>query len=291
MNPSPVRAVFGKAKILSLACVLSALCVPSVASAEAASPEVSKAESYAAEAFQAYQKKDYQEAVVLYMKSLEAAPSADVVFNLAKIYDSKLNDRELAMRFYRRYIADPGADPERVRVANTRLAELRELEVAASEKPAAVPVAAAAANGGEQKAPPSAQSGPSPADQKPAAQKSGGLTGVQWAGVATGIVGLGGIAVGTIFGLSAKSDSDAAKKDCDGNACSTQAGVDAANDAATKADISTVAFIAGGALTTLGVVLLVSGGSSGPAERDTALLRVAPYVGSGSFGTQVSGRF
>src|SRR5262249_2187183 len=150
MNPSTTTEVFGKAKILALACTLSLATVPSVASAEAASADVSRSESYAAEAFEAYQKKDFQGAVVLYMKALEAAPSADVLFNLAKIYDTKLNDRPLAMSFYRRYIADPGAEPERVRTANARLAELRELEAAANEKPAAAsPAAAAAAGSGE----------------------------------------------------------------------------------------------------------------------------------------------
>jgi hypothetical protein len=114
---------------------------------------------------------------------------------------------------------------------------------------------------------------------------------MQWAGIATGLVGLGGLAVGTVFGLSAKSDADIANQECDGNACRSQAGVDAANDASNKANVSTVAFIAGGALTTIGVVLLLSGGSSAPAQHDTAHLRLSPYVGQGSLGTQVSGRF
>src|SRR4051794_22780210 len=103
MNPSPVTEVFGMAKMLALVGALSLAAVPSVANAEPASPDVTRAESYAADAFAAYEKKDYQEAVVLYLKALEAAPSADVLFNLAKIYDTKLNDRQLAMSFYRRY--------------------------------------------------------------------------------------------------------------------------------------------------------------------------------------------
>jgi tetratricopeptide (TPR) repeat protein len=287
----------GRGKVLAFACALSvSLAVaPSTARAEAGTADVSRAETYAAEAFDAYQKKDYQEAVVLYLKALEASPSADVLFNLAKIYDTKLNDRELAMSFYRRYIADPGADPQRVRTANTRLAELRELEVAAKEKPVGVVAGTAAAggSGADQKGQPAAGSEPSgsAADQKSSPKADRGLSGMQWAGIATGLVGLGGVAVGTVFGLSAKSDADTAKQECDGNDCRSQAGVDAANDASSKANISTVSFIAGGALTAIGVVLLLSGGSSGPAERDTAHLRIAPYMGPGSLGTQVSGRF
>src|SRR5947207_14588639 len=188
MNPSPITEVFGKAKILALACILAFATVPSVANAQAASADVSRAEGYAAEAFEAYQKKDYQGAVVLYLKALEAAPSADVLFNLAKIYDTKLNDRQLAMSFYRRYIADPGAEPERVRTANTRLAELRELEATANEKPAATTPATAAASGGgaDQKNPPGANGGgPSGTGEKtlPPAADRGGLSGLQWAGI------------------------------------------------------------------------------------------------------------
>lgn len=269
-----------RASILALACGLSLAALSSVANAEAASADVSRAESYADEAFEAYQKKNYQDAVVLYLKSLEAAPSADVIFNLAKIYDTKLNDRELAMSFYRRYIADPGAEPERVRLANTRLGELRELEMAAREKPAATPAATPESKRDEDR-----KALPPPAERR-------GLTGVQWAGIATGIVGLGGVAVGTVFGLNARSNADTAKEDCVGNDCRTQRGVDAAKDGAREADISTVAFIAGGALTAVGVILLVvGGGSSAPPERDSARLFVSPYAGPGSLGTQVSGRF
>lgn len=286
MNPSTSTEVFGMAKILILAAAIGVASVPVTARAEPAAPasaDVSRAENYAAQAFEAYSNKDYQEAVVLYLKALEAAPSADVLFNLAKIYDTKLNDRELAMKFYRRYIADPGAEPERVRIANTRLAELRELEVAASEKPAPVATSTTApqSNGSDQ-------------EQKhlPAAEPRSGLSGMQWAGLATGLVGLGGVAVGAVFGLSAKSDADTAKKECDGNDCRTQRGVDAAEDASSEATISTVSFIAGGALTVLGTVLLVAGGSSGgPAERDTGRLHITPYAGQGSLGTQISGRF
>jgi tetratricopeptide (TPR) repeat protein len=251
---------------------------PALAQEAAPSADVSRAEDYAAQAFEAYSRKDYQEAVVLYLKALEASPSADILYNLAKIYDTKLQDRELAMKFYRRYIADPGAEPERVRAANARLAELRDLETAAADKPA-------------QSTPAVAPKATEDRDEKrlPPADDRGGLTGMQVAGLATGLVGIGGVVMGTVFGLSAKSDADVAKQDCNGNDCTTQRGVDAAEDASTKATISTVAFIAGGALTALGTVLLISGSRS--PERDTASLRLAPYAGPGSLGTQLSGRF
>jgi hypothetical protein len=286
MNPIRIMEAVGKAKLFALITALSCVAAPEVAMAQEEPTDVSRAESFASKAFDAYQKKDYQEAVVLYLKAFEVAPSADVLFNLARIYDTKLNDRELAMSFYRRYIADPGADPQRVRTANTRLAELRELELAARDKPAVVPPVQA--QGGNGQAQPYRGNEPNTA---PSPAEHHGLSGVQWAGIATGVVGLSGLAVGTVFGLGAKSKADTAKQECDGNDCHSQSGVDAAKDASTKADVATVAFIAGGALTVVGTILLVAGGSSASPERDTASFRIAPYAGPGTLGTQLSGRF
>jgi tetratricopeptide (TPR) repeat protein len=269
--------------VLFAALLATAAAAPSPAQAEESvvSQDVSRAESYAAEAFEAYSRKDYEEAVVLYLKALEASPSPDILYNLAKIYDTKLKDRDLAMKFYRRYIADPGADPDRVRSANARLAELRELEVAAADQPATA-----------MKPPTSAKPTARERDQRrlPPPDERGGLTGLQVAGLATGLVGVGGVAVGAVFGLSAKSDADVAHEDCEGNSCSTQRGVDAAEEASSKAMISTMAFAAGGVLTAVGTILLVSA-SRAPAERDAASVKIGPLAGPTALGTQLSGRF
>jgi len=259
--------------------IVSARISPALAQETAASNDVARAESYAAEAFEAYNRKDYTEAVVLYMKALEASPSADILYNLAKIYDTKLKDRELAMKFYRRYIADPGAEPERVRQANSRLAELRELETAAS-----APAPAAGGKAGPKTADAAGEARKLPPDQ------GAGLSTLQIAGLVTGLVGIGSLAVGTVFGLAAKSDADTAKELCNGNDCVDQSGVEAAKDASKKATISTVSFVAGGALTVVGAVLLVSGSRTTP-EHDTAGLSFTPYFGPGSLGTNVSGRW
>ena len=255
--------------------------LPARADDSATPPDVARAESYAEEAFEAYTRKDYTEAVVLYLKALEAAPSSDIIYNLAKIYDTKLKDRELAMKFYRRYIADPGADPERVREANERLAELRALEAAASEKPALAI---------QRQAPQQGSAGQPDQRRLPPPDRKSGLSGQQAAGIVTGLIGLGGLGVGTVFGLSAKADADTANEQCDGNDCRTTSGVEAAEDASRKATISTVAFAAGGALTLLGTVLLVTGSNASP-ERDSASLRFVPYAGPGSLGTHLSGRW
>ena len=70
---------------------------------EPANSEIARAEAFATEAFEAYERKEYEQAVALYRKALEASPSADIIYNLARIYDSKLKDRQRAVEFYRRY--------------------------------------------------------------------------------------------------------------------------------------------------------------------------------------------
>jgi hypothetical protein len=67
-------------------------------------------------------------------------------------------------------------------------------------------------------------------------------------------VGVVGIGVGTIFGLSAMSKHDDANAKCPG-ACSDQAGVELWNDARTAGNISTIGFVVGGVGLATGAIL------------------------------------
>ncbi len=232
--------------------------------------DVAEAERYAAEAYDAYERHDYPGAVSLYLQALRIAPSAGVLYNLARIYDAKLRDRELAANFYRRYITDPGADAEHVRIANERLLALRELAV--SEAAASRP-------------PPQAQPLPTAAHER--ARR---LSSLQISGLATGALGLAGIGVGIAYGLSAKSDADVAKGMCNGDACRTQRGVDAAHDASNAATVATACFAAGGALVALGTGFLVFGGH-GSAEADAAGVHFTPYASARGAGASLAGRW
>jgi hypothetical protein len=73
-------------------------------------------------------------------------------------------------------------------------------------------------------------------------------------GVITGLVGLGGIAVGSVFGLMAKSDQSSVGPHCNGTVCDPT-GVGDLSDAHNAATVSTIGFIAGGAVLAGGVVL------------------------------------
>ena len=204
--------------------------------------DVASAEQKASQAFDAYQAKRFAEAVALYLEAYRAAPSADVLYNVARIYDTKLGDRPLAISFYRRYITDPGAVADRIQIANDRLVALREAEVAAT-RPAAAPEPAAPAPAAAADVRADASFGAEPGWQ--AAEVTGVVMGV------TGILALG---VGTGYGIAAMNEMETVRDICPNNVCSEQRGIDAAESASNHATVSTIALASGGALLALGAV-------------------------------------
>ncbi len=95
-------------------------------------------------------------------------------------------------------------------------------------------------------------------------------------------VGAVGLGVGATFGALAFSATSDAKKLCTGNSClpAAQAKID---ESKRDGNISTVAFVIGGAGVATGVVLLlVSGGKTSDAPKSDA--RVTPWIGAGSAG-------
>jgi len=147
--------------------LLAALSFPALAAEPetvAADGAVALSEQKAAQAFEAYQARRFTEAVALYVEANDASPNADILYNIARIYDTKLGDRPLAINFYRHYITDPGAVPERIQLANERLVALRDAEAAASQ-----PSPAAAAPPPRSWAPralPRSPAGPAPAARR-----------------------------------------------------------------------------------------------------------------------------
>ena len=200
--------------------------------------EVVVAEQKAAQAFQAYREKRFAEAVALYLDAYRAAPSADILYNVARIYDAKLGDRPLAISFYRRYISDPGAVADRIQAANERLVALRDAELAATRPPPAP----------ESSAPAPAPSAPAPAPASP----ESGWNGAEVTGVVLGATGIVALGVGTGFGIAALHERQTMRDLCDNSVCSEQRGIDAAASASDHAALSTIAFASGGALLALG---------------------------------------
>jgi tetratricopeptide (TPR) repeat protein len=251
-------------------------------SKSASGTEVAAAEQYADEAFQAYAKKDYATAVGLYRKAYDAAASADILYNIARIYDTGIRDRPLAITYYRKYVSDPRATPDRIATASERIVQLR-----AAEDASAVPAANAAGTTTPRAAGPSEPM----ALEKPS--KSPGFP-LKIAGISTGAAGVAMLAVGVGMGVAAKSDADVVHQYCDGNACTSQRGVDANESAKSKATVSTVGFVAGSALVGAGLTLWLVGNHRDAADRASGRLshiRFSPIAGATDLGAAVSGKW
>lgn len=212
------------------------------------SSAVALSERRAAEAFEAYTKKDYPAAVALYLKAYQAAPSGSILYNIARIYDTKLADRPLAVTFYRRYLADPGAYADRVEFANQRLTELRKAELLAAELTDPVQTRA----GSNLK-----QASPAAPPVRPPSTERGNQK--SWA-IAVGSLGAASLIAGGVLALLANDRNQQSKDQCnpsDRNLCSN-AGVTLRSDAQRLAALATGFGAAGATLLVAGTVLYVT---------------------------------
>lgn len=91
-------------------------------------------------------------------------------------------------------------------------------------------------------------------------------------------VGGAGLALGAIFGAMAMSDKSAAEAYCKGNRCSPRA-QPSIDSSLVNGNVSTAAFIVGGAGVCLGTVLWFTVGS-----KKTAQARLTPWIGPGEAG-------
>jgi hypothetical protein len=250
---------------------------------------VARAEAHASAAFEAYQRKEYVQAVSLYEQALSAAPNAALVlYNIARIYDVGLHSRGLAIDYYHRFIAAPGAAPEQILNARTRIAELEAAELAAVHQKLALEAAPE-----REAAPPEAAVPAAPRLARPSlpAPAELGWTSREVAAVAVGGVGLASVGVGAGYWLSARAKSDIWKRDCDGNACSTERAVNAAEAASRQFAVGAAALVAGGALMALGGVLWFVDFSSGTPAEGPSSWSLSPVVGRSAISAAFSGRF
>ena len=247
---------------------------------DAESTQVARAESFASAAFDAYSHQEYQRAVALYLQALDAAPSSDILYNLARIYDTRIKDRQRAIEYYARYVADPGANPERLQACGERLALLREQQKIADSVSQEAPATGTSSAG------PGSPSQRSASDDRHAS----GLTNAQIVGIVLAGAGIAGLGTGVGFGLTAKADADVAHIDCTGNACATQRGVDAAHHGTEMAMISTISFVAGGALVVGAAALLLLGGRTHAPAQDEQHVSVTPVFDRTSLSVQFRGR-
>lgn len=217
------------------------------------------------QAFLAYGKGDFPKAIELYLSSYKLAPTAEVLFNVASIYDKKLGEAKLAVEFYRRHNAAPDAKPDLIAKATARVAALN-ASPAGGEQPGSVAITRP------------------PAPEAPADPGKG------WriAGLVTGGVGVVGLGVGVLTGVLANGKHEDAKAaGCSGNTCPDAASQGLEKDAAGLANVSTVTFVVGGVLLASGAAMYLMA-----PKRSTTALRVTPSVDPrGGAGVSFGGAF
>jgi hypothetical protein len=122
---------------------------------------------------------------------------------------------------------------------------------------------------------------PPPPPTQPPPQETSSWSTQKTLAVVAGGVGVVGVAVGSIFGLRAKSKNDEAlqPQNCPTSSLCTQNGLNLTNDAKSAASLSTIGFVAGGVLVAAGVVLWVTA----PSSTTQTGIRLAPTVAP-SFG-------
>jgi len=115
-----------------------------------------------------------------------------------------------------------------------------------------------------------------------------GTSGMKIAGYVMAGVGVAGLGIGTWAGLSAMSINNDANGLCPNEgACASREGIDANDQAKSRATLSTVAFVAGAALVAGGVALVLVA----PSPREKASISLAPSLGTTGQGLVAVGRF
>lgn len=84
-----------------------------------------RAEWLSARAETAFSEGRFADAIKLYLDAWEAVPSAAILYNVAFIYDRRLEDPELAIQYYDRAASAADADPGLVEKARARVAVIR----------------------------------------------------------------------------------------------------------------------------------------------------------------------
>jgi hypothetical protein len=141
--------------------------------------------------------------------------------------------------------------------------------------------------------PPPAPPPPAPTQPpQPGDGAHGGWSTLRTAGAVTAGAGVAGLVVGAAFGLMASSKWSSAQNECQSaTSCANYAQAVSDHDATTTyATISTIGFIAGGALAAGGAVMFLLGGNSA-AESPQPAVSVAPAVAPGVASLSLRGSF
>lgn len=155
------------------------------------------------------------------------------------------------------------------------------------------PVPQEAPNAAQQSSPTAHRSAPS--DPFGASDSTGGLATQHVLALSAAVLGVAGVAVGTGFALSAKSNGDKANRTCAGSTCPDQAGLDANRSAIKQANMATVFFGLGAVCLAGGAALWFTSPSLAPHKAEQGngprIAGVSPLLDSSLRGLLVEGRF
>jgi hypothetical protein len=140
--------------------------------------------------------------------------------------------------------------------------------------------------------PPAASAPPASPEPTTASSPGHGMSTQQLLALGVGGVGVVGLGLGGVFAVLSESAWNQAKTDCGGSTSQCRdvpSGQSDRSSALTEATVSTVGFIAGGALLATGAVLLFTGAKHG--ADSSARLIVTPSVAPGQAGIALAGGF
>ena len=245
----------------------------------AQSGDLEAAQRDAVQAFDAYMRDDFAGAGALYERSLEAESHRGVVFDLARLYATKLHSQRTAEGYYRRYLRDESAPPEPDRKALATAAIKAPSRTAPQEQSASLlPFPRS-----EDKTKPSQP--PKATHYEPASSRARLVTSAISAGT-----GLTAVGVGAGLSVLARRYADVAHGTCEGETCWSKRGIDATASGRRIAHTATAMLIGGGALSALGLTLFLV---RRPRERrvDRAQLELQPFVSAASAGAAMKGQW
>lgn len=113
------------AALTAVALVVSSSHSPALAADTPPREPTARAEWLSARAEEAFSEGRFSDAIKLYLDAWEAVPSAAILYNVAFIYDRRLQDPDLAIQYYDRAAASPDADASLVEKARARVAAIR----------------------------------------------------------------------------------------------------------------------------------------------------------------------
>jgi hypothetical protein len=245
----------------------------------AQSGDLEAAQRDAVQAFDAYMRDDFAGAGALYERSLEAESHRSVVFDLARLYATKLHSPRTAEGYYRRYLRDESgpSEPDRAALATAAI-KTPSPTTHPEEAPSLPPFPRSDAK--------VKSSQPLQATHyEPGSSRARLVTSAISAG--TGLTALG---VGAGLSVLARRYADVAHGTCEGETCWSQRGIDATSSGRRIAHTATAMLIGGGALSALGLTLFLV---RHPRERrvDRAQLELHPFVSAASAGAAMKGQW